>query len=155
MRHATIWINKKTVYSMIRDAVIEQTSKKITTEAGLEPTRDKPNRFLVDRLNHSATRSYWLRTVATISQILRRASVSAYVMHFERSNFSTDNCTKSFHCWLKVEGGRRKEVEGWGRGRHNNSWSKNGRESWATTTKQTNTTPTRPTTSCKLESPHN
>jgi hypothetical protein len=31
--------------------------KSLTTEAGLEPTRDKPNRFLVDRLNHSATRS--------------------------------------------------------------------------------------------------
>jgi hypothetical protein len=26
-----------------------------TTLAGLEPTRDKPNRFLVDRLNRSAT----------------------------------------------------------------------------------------------------
>ena len=26
-----------------------------TTPAGLEPTRDKPNRFLVDRLNRSAT----------------------------------------------------------------------------------------------------
>ena len=31
--------------------------QKQSTEAGLEPTRDKPNRFLVDRLNHSATRS--------------------------------------------------------------------------------------------------
>ena len=30
-------------------------AKKETTLAGLEPTRDKPNRFLVDRLNHSAT----------------------------------------------------------------------------------------------------
>ena len=30
-------------------------SKKQSTPAGLEPTRDKPNRFLVDRLNHSAT----------------------------------------------------------------------------------------------------
>ncbi len=28
------------------------------TPAGLEPTRDKPNRFLVDRLNRSATVSY-------------------------------------------------------------------------------------------------
>ena len=28
---------------------------KIEDVAGLEPTRDKPNRFLVDRLNHSAT----------------------------------------------------------------------------------------------------
>ena len=29
--------------------------KKIKDVAGLEPARDKPNRFLVDRLNHSAT----------------------------------------------------------------------------------------------------
>ena len=29
--------------------------KKESTPAGLEPTRDKPNRFLVDRLNRSAT----------------------------------------------------------------------------------------------------
>jgi hypothetical protein len=36
---------------------IGEQQKVITTEAGLEPTRDKPNRFLVDRLNHSATRS--------------------------------------------------------------------------------------------------
>ena len=28
---------------------------KRSTPAGLEPTRDKPNRFLVDRLNRSAT----------------------------------------------------------------------------------------------------
>ena len=37
----------------------EQTKNepKGTTLAGLEPTRDKPNRFLVDRLNRSATAS--------------------------------------------------------------------------------------------------
>jgi hypothetical protein len=32
--------------------------QKVTTPAGLEPTRDKPNRFLVDRLNRSATVSF-------------------------------------------------------------------------------------------------
>ena len=32
-----------------------------STLVGLEPTRDKPNRFLVDRLNHSATVSTWLQ----------------------------------------------------------------------------------------------
>ena len=36
-------------------SVPEASSKTIeSTLAGLEPTRDKPNRFLVDRLNHSA-----------------------------------------------------------------------------------------------------
>ena len=35
-----------------------QQPKKESTLAGLEPTRDKPNRFLVDRLNHSATVSH-------------------------------------------------------------------------------------------------
>ena len=34
---------------------------KKTTPAGLEPTRDKPNRFLVDRLNRSATASWLLQ----------------------------------------------------------------------------------------------
>ena len=33
-------------------------SQKQTTPAGLEPTRENPNRFLVDRLNRSATVSY-------------------------------------------------------------------------------------------------
>ena len=33
----------------------ELGEQKEPTLAGLEPTRDKPNRFLVDRLNHSAT----------------------------------------------------------------------------------------------------
>ena len=40
----------------------EKTKKNIQknnpTLAGLEPTRDKPNRFLVDRLNRSATVSF-------------------------------------------------------------------------------------------------
>lgn len=30
----------------------------LSTLAGLEPTRDRPNRFLVGRLNHSATVSF-------------------------------------------------------------------------------------------------
>ena len=33
----------------------ELVKGKRSTPAGLEPTRDKPNRFLVDRLNRSAT----------------------------------------------------------------------------------------------------
>ena len=33
----------------------KKKKKKKTRSAGLEPTRDKPNRFLVDRLNRSAT----------------------------------------------------------------------------------------------------
>ena len=36
--------------------------KKLSTLAGLEPTRDKPNRFLVDRLNRSATVSLSMYT---------------------------------------------------------------------------------------------
>ena len=39
--------------------------KRSTTPAGLEPTRDKPNRFLVDRLNRSATVSF-LRGLSTL-----------------------------------------------------------------------------------------
>ena len=35
--------------------VAKSNGNKESTLAGLEPTRDKPNRFLVDRLNHSAT----------------------------------------------------------------------------------------------------
>ena len=34
---------------------MQQQKAKASTPAGLEPTRDKPNRFLVDRLNRSAT----------------------------------------------------------------------------------------------------
>ena len=37
-----------------------ETEQKVTTPAGLEPTRDKPNRFLVGRLNRSATVSSML-----------------------------------------------------------------------------------------------
>ena len=36
----------------------EQKAKGRTTPAGLEPTRDEPSRFLVDRLNRSATVSF-------------------------------------------------------------------------------------------------
>ena len=32
-----------------------QTAKKVTTSAGFEPARAKPSRFLIYRLNHSAT----------------------------------------------------------------------------------------------------
>ena len=35
----------------------EYKAKEFSTSVGLEPTRDKPNRFLVDRLNRSATMS--------------------------------------------------------------------------------------------------
>ena len=41
--------------------------QKSTTLAGLEPTRDRPNRFLVGRLNHSATVSF-LVLCAHVSQ---------------------------------------------------------------------------------------
>jgi hypothetical protein len=42
---------------LLESSYVETHAKK-TTLAGLEPTRDKPNRFLVDRLNHSATVSH-------------------------------------------------------------------------------------------------
>ena len=39
--------------------VIRAIKSIVATLAGLEPTRDKPNRFLVDRLNRSATVSLY------------------------------------------------------------------------------------------------
>ena len=42
------------LWSKLRVMVTRKTIG-VTTLAGLEPTRDKPNRFLVDRLNRSAT----------------------------------------------------------------------------------------------------
>ena len=46
--------------------LLAKLQKKESTLAGLEPTRDKPNRFLVDRLNHSATVSSVESMVAPI-----------------------------------------------------------------------------------------
>ena len=49
---------------MLGARVVLFSNKVNTTLAGLEPTRNYSNRFLVDRLNHSATVSCLFRTNA-------------------------------------------------------------------------------------------
>ena len=42
---------------------------KNTTSAGFEPARAKPKRFLVFRLNHSATMSSWSYTIIIVLKL--------------------------------------------------------------------------------------
>ena len=56
----------------------EYKAKEFSTSVGLEPTRDKPNRFLVDRLNRSATMSYQFEAL-TILQSYTTKLVGQYL----------------------------------------------------------------------------